>query len=422
MKPISTFSESPSAPWACGFGVDAVVPVGTIPDALFPPTRELGVLAAEVWRRRHEIDPDQPREVTLVRLDPSAKSRAKSWPDGVVDEATWSAAIEDVGTKWELIHLGGGGFYIRLMNVGDKATLRANTGGIDLDDADADALAAEMLAVLRRAASGPGVVTGYVHVDSSPDPYGHLVRGFANLDLYGPPHPVAGYYWALLLGPDQVEDLGGVGRVEREAPVWKVESLAAGACLCVLTERPSQITAASMLAWREFLQPVLTPGYAGPRRTGKQIRLRPAWIFEGALIPIFARVALERVVDGPRAPTVEISDGHGEEVCVSYSVPVGPGEVRDTAVSVVRAWAVQGSGYGFNMPRVTLTVLSEPDLDGDIVRTRISIPPEILHQAIATLAAALSAVAVELDPDGSGPFGSLTVGPCSPTTSPTPGS
>lgn len=413
MKPMSTFAEPPSAPWVCGFGIDAAVPVGVVPDVLLPPTRELGVLAAEVRRRRREVAPDRPTDVSLLQITLGAPTRTKSWPDGVVDEARWSAAIEAVGTKWDHVGLEGGGFAIQLQNrPGDLASLRSDNGGMALDDADADALAAEMLGVLRRAAAGSGVVTGYVHVDAFRDPYGRLVRTFANLGYYGPSHPVAGYYWAVLLGPDQVDDLGGGGRVEREAPVWKVESMVTGAYLCVLTERPSQVTTASMVAWREFLQPVLTPGYAGPRPWGKVPWPRPAWIFEGPLIPGMSRVALEGRFDGPRAPTVEFSGGHGEEACVSYTVPRGPGDVRDTAVSVVRAWAVQGAWCGFDMPRVMLTVLSGPEVEGDTVRTEISTPPETLQRVVASLGAALSAVALELDPDGSGPFGSITIGPC----------
>ena len=91
--------------------------------------------------------------------------------------------------------------------------------------------------------------------------------------LVGP--RLRGTYWGTFVGREMVEELGGMQRVMREAPVHRVEAVGHSGLYLQLTRSPEPITAPAMkkglLDLEHYLQPVLVPlpPYFAARENGK---------------------------------------------------------------------------------------------------------------------------------------------------------
>lgn len=70
---------------------------------------------------------------------------------------------------------------------------------------------------------------------------------------------VLGAYWGTLLGPEHVATLGGVRRVQKEAPVARIELLEGGAMYLQATPIPEPITTPAMQLVLPKLEAYLTP-------------------------------------------------------------------------------------------------------------------------------------------------------------------
>ncbi len=74
---------------------------------------------------------------------------------------------------------------------------------------------------------------------------------------------IAGAYWGLMIDKSLVAKLGGLARIQREAPVHAVEELAAGAVLLQATPRPMLLTDPELQrvlpALEAYLDPISAP-------------------------------------------------------------------------------------------------------------------------------------------------------------------
>jgi hypothetical protein len=150
-------------------------------------------------------------------------------------------------------------------------------------------VAGELVDALRQAAQVPGVLTGYVHLDSVDDPYTKIVTGYHRMSDDDFAVEVHGYYWTVLLTEGHIARLGGEEAVH-EAPCASVEPVdtpTGRALLCTLTESPDHLDLPAIRRWEEFLRPLKRKGYPvqlGPLgKLGSPLH-RPVWLVEGQAI------------------------------------------------------------------------------------------------------------------------------------------
>jgi hypothetical protein len=231
--------------------------------------------------------------------------------------------------------------------------IRSLSAWVEAPEAGADDASATLLDQLASCAEVPGVLTGYVHLDSIPDPYSAVMTETSRLSTDGFDAEVHGYYWAVLLTDGHLERLGGVSKVLREAPCQRVERLELGdrrGLLCVLTESPTELDPERLVAWRTFLSPTLRCGYpTGYEEIGQRGTplYRPVHLFEGPPVPEGIRFVL-RGEDEPAGPPLRV-DSAGDvqdpewPTCWLYPGPCFDRE-RDPALvnAVVNAWFVTG--------------------------------------------------------------------------------
>jgi len=293
----------------------------------------------------------------LMRVTPGGRQRSWVHDDGVIDEDRWRESLEGVPEEFDNVALSAlpwGGLDLaspsQLVYGRDVRTLGAHlhTPAAGVDDASG-----ALVDVLRDAAALEGVGSGFVHVDSIPDPYSEVVARVPRLSDDDFAVEVHGYYWAVLLSVGHLDRLGGGPRVRREAPCTRVEEVGDGSrLLCVLSDSPLAMDAGRVVAWREFLAPVLRSGYpTGWEDVGSQHPTplsRPLWLFEGDPAPRATTAVLQSGVDTGIAPVPVqwLSSVQDPErpTCWLYPGPDFDRQRHSGVVStVVRAWFLTGA-------------------------------------------------------------------------------
>ena len=267
-------------------------------------------------------------DIGLDRQKALEAVRSFHWSDGVIDERRLEESATYVGDRWDRLRLSSSGVMATSVSfrptVGRRSSRRA-AWELDWRSYSKAARVGEDLPALCTwlvdASRDDAVDTGFVHVDSIGDPYRKVIVDGSVGCSNNWSDEVPGYYWAVLLTSGHIEKLGGSKRVLREAPCYRAERLdgARPAIYCQLTENPSQITGEGMIAWREFLLPVLPPGY--PEGTfhpidpthdiftaeiDKRWAVRSMWLFEGqGAVPVGPALNLASKGEGAIAVPIE---------------------------------------------------------------------------------------------------------------------
>lgn len=314
------------------------------------------------------------------------RSRTWTFDDGIVDERRWTESLEQFPDEVDLIKLTSQRSVIEIVRrgyeVGNES--RSLIANVTAPAAGVDEAAAVLLDQLVESMAVPEFQTGFVHVDTIADPYSAVVTQESELKGDGLDFEVYGYYWAVALKTGHLERLGGVARVRREAPCARIETIEGPGhgLVCVLTESPLDMSVETVVAWRNYLQPVLRPGYAagwediGARHTPLA---RPIWLFEGVPAPRFCRTYFQGkrplsdpttfavewadVVDDPEAPTCWLYPGKAFDPDIHF----------DVVAAAVRAWAMTGRAgqlYGTNGSLGPVTEVSW-DTDDDYRRAMV---------------------------------------------------
>lgn len=197
-----------------------------------------------------------------------------------------------------------------------------------------------------------GVGTGFVHVDSIPDPYTELITSQSRLSDDQFLSEVHGYYWVVVLTAGHIERLGGRERIRRKAPCVSVQPLATAqgeALLCRLTDDPLLAGAREYLEWREFLRPVLRPGYpSGREGIGYYNMAAPCWIFEGEPTLEITRFILSRG-DSPQRELIpvvresRVNDPERPSIWIYPADGFVPDQHEGVTAASVRAWCLAAS-------------------------------------------------------------------------------
>lgn len=294
---------------------------------------------------------------SLLRVTPDRRQRSWTSKNGEIDESRWREAVDGVPERFDHVLLSSGIWGQLSLGAPSHPVFgrptRAITSWVECPTAGVDEASGVLLEQLLETAGVPGVETGFVHVDSIPDPYKTVVAHESRLNDDRFNVEVHGYYWAVLLSGGHLERLGGAARVRREAPCVRVEPVGVGGgegLLCVLTESPLELDAERVVKWREFLLPVLQAGYpSGWEEIGERgmALQRPVWLFEGDPVPRLTRIQLafrERETDllpvewspwaeDPERPTCWLYPGPG------FDRERHPGVVN----AVINAWFVTGT-------------------------------------------------------------------------------
>lgn len=218
--------------------------------------RQAGWLAWDTWR--------------LYGFSPDGRERSFEYRDGQVDEQRWAQVLSGLPERYDNVSLSSDPWGELNLGAPDitlhhterrtvEAHFRTPTAGVE-EAAEA------LLAWLHQTALVPGVETGFVHVDSIADPYSEIVSFDPRLSRNSMDVEVFGYYWAVVLTAGHLDRLGGADRVVCDAPcdvVQKLDRTSGAGFLCVLTASPLDLDQDRVLAWREFLLPVLRTGYPG---------------------------------------------------------------------------------------------------------------------------------------------------------------
>jgi len=239
---------------------------------------------------------DRCREVGLVagpeeRLFVIANSLGHDIPDSKMDDEAVARRLverwladETLATVALDVDSGGAGDPLRVgvnltpMVVPPGVEHDGATGSLDLDVEGVDVLRpSRELAEFARCwladaarLMGADAGTGWVELRRRGAPPLHT--------LVSPPDPGVGYVvqygWMVVLSPDAVDRLGGLDRVERDAPVVEAQRYDdAGATGLVLqvTSQPVDMDTTVLRRWRDFLAPVIPeitpPGDLSNRET-----------------------------------------------------------------------------------------------------------------------------------------------------------
>jgi hypothetical protein len=295
----------------------------------------------------------------LMRWTPDGRHRSWVYKDGIVDEGRWAEAIGGVPDRFDVVSLASGSGQWGEMKLEAPALgfrgrdVRSVSAWVTTPTAGVDDAAAALREQLASCAEVPGVLTGYVHVDSIPDPYTAVMTDSSRLSADSFDVEVHGYYWAVLLTDGHVQRLGGSSRVKREAPCWRVENLSLGdrqGMLCILTESPTELDPERLVAWRAFLSPTLRAGYPvgfediGQRSTSFH---RPLHLYEGPPVPEGVRFVLQFDHEPTGRPLpVDCADEVQDPdwpTCWLYPGPDFDGERHSALVeAVVNAWVTAG--------------------------------------------------------------------------------
>lgn len=312
------------------------------------------------WRRSDFLE--------LYRYTVEGQRQPASHTDGRPGDGWWEETVTGMGETYDIVGITGAYSWGQ---VDWRAPVLGRYFGPDESDAfvaDVTSPAAALeddclgwLEVLSESANVKGVHTGYVHPDSIADPYGKVVTECSRVSEDDFRSSVHGYYWAVLLTEGHLERLGGRKAVLAGAPCERVEDVGeAGreAVLCVLTRSPQEMDSDRVKRWRQFLLPVLRPGYPGcleyvGRSPGERIPLtRPVWLFEGTPTPGgLAGDTMGALLGGrlpeppgsvPTAMPMEWATDPATGAFSALAVDLGPAfsEERHLAVveAVVRAW------------------------------------------------------------------------------------
>jgi hypothetical protein len=343
--------------------------------------------------------------VAFTVLDERCRARTVRWEDGRVDMDAWLDGARRVGEDAMSVSLQGTGIGAELWEAGAQPMmLTVLTPKLQSDRAGL--VAESLLSLLGNAEATSTWQTGFVALDAVADPYGEYVRGNSGWTRWDPTACVAGYYWAVLLTPTQTEVLGGADAVLREAPVSRALRNPAGQILCVLNDSPLDVTLTQMDRWREYLSPVLVPGYAGDaERVVEDPSKAPVWLREGPLLSW-------QVGQAVRYPELPVCDPP-EIVCLDLSVekiariaielmPGTPMVAVDLMRSTVRAWCLAGSA-GFPTPveppvMQRFTVQEPPHTAANEIRLSVTFGGSGGVDAIERLACALDTAAPSSEP------------------------
>jgi hypothetical protein len=342
------------------------------------------------------------------------------------DQGQWTELIAGVPEQYQRVTFSAGSRgHIRLQAPASGffgSPVRSLEAVILSNEDHVDADARLLLAKLRETASTPGVLTGYVHVDSIADPYTEVVTSRSRLGDDDFQKDVHGYYWAVLLTERHIEVLGGTHRIKSQAPCAIVEEMSDGgrpAVLCVLTQSPQLLEEEGVLEWREFLQPLLRAGYpvADPSEVGQHASPlgRPVWLYEGPPVATRIHFILTR---GDEPQTEDV-------VSLGWSGRLTPGnrftcrlfttrdqrrqdtEIAGEVAAVVRAWFTAGFlGRLFGVDG-TFHYISDVDVDEEGLSTlswQFDPGSCDVFASLQRLAAALSELGVVL---GGGTFDRL---------------
>jgi hypothetical protein len=295
----------------------------------------------------------------LMRWTPDGRERSWVYKDGIVDEARWAEAVEGVPDRFDVVSLASGSGQWGEMKLEAPALglrgrdVRSVSAWVTTPTAGVDDAAAALREQLASCAEVPGVLTGYVHVDSIPDPYTAVMTDSSRLSADSFDVEVHGYYWAVLLTDGHMQRLGGSSRVRREAPCWRVESLSLDdrqGMLCILTESPTELDPERLMAWRAFLSPTRRAGYpVGLEWIGELGTPfhRPLHLYEGPPVPEGVRFVLQfrEEPTGRPLPVDRADDVQDPErpTCWLYPGPDFDGERHPVLVgAVVNAWTAAG--------------------------------------------------------------------------------
>ena len=348
----------------------------------------------------------------FLRETPARRRDSKVWRNGNVPQRYWDESVDGVPSRFDSVQLSAPHWgEVRLQApslVHPGEPWREVRAHLQAPDEGVVEVARLMLEWMVGAVSIPGATHGFVHVDTVADPYGDLVVAPSRFPDAGLTGRVEGYYWALALGPEQVEALGGAQSLRDAGVCEEVRTLDVGGeagLLCEVTSEPAALTAEALLAWRALLEPLLRPGIAGRLdhlAPGMPLS-RPVWLFEGPPAPALAASVL---VHGSRAPRGTLAAaGEAPSACVlDCSLTTSGAGGADLVAAVegaVGAWgraARAGALHGVDAPlAVTSTPVAVADAD---VRWRLTCETPIPPAASRLLVAVLEVLHDELNRPG----------------------
>jgi hypothetical protein len=276
----------------------------------------------------------------------------------------------------------------------------------------ADELIDSLVPILVTAAALPHVRCGHINADSVPDPYSSIIAGTNERWVAGRHDmltKVTGYYWSTLLSAGHIAALGGLGLALENAPpsIAKVVPREASMALVFIsTETCSARTEADVRAWRQFLLPVLRPGFPIHERDWEE----PVWLFEGR--PVSERVAdalVELPPSGHSMVNLLVLDEPESSYLTEFELSAEPlvTNEREQLGAILNAWFVAGRSGRFGRAFESTSELLVSHGDTQFAwATR----PAVGREAVSGLMSALEARAHELDEAGDpNPYHSLQV-------------
>lgn len=341
---------------------------------------------------------------TLVALDWSMRSHSKVWRGAAIDHERWAAELELLGADRVTVGLWFGDARLSVSVSADDYELAfwSATGSDERTLLGYRSLVEALLETVTE-----NQVLGFVHADTSEDPYWWAVLERSVGPRWDPARHAPGYYAALVLSQGHLDALGGRAAALVAAPVARAQALGEEHALFELAADPTALDADAYRRWRTYLAPLLPSGFRSPPPSEKRFQ-RPTWVLEGPPVP---KRAYRCMVFGEPSNAEDRRPSCvgqvGAEVAVRWSGEgLDPG-AESTARAVVRAWGLLAE-QGFGRPRQRPASVSIED-GADMVSVRLAGDEEALHVAIEHLVEALAATAAEVDPDGSGPFGRIDV-------------
>jgi hypothetical protein len=211
-----------------------------------------------------------------------------------------------------------------------------------VDVAVADQLALRLVDVLVEAGNLPGIRTGYVNADGEVAPYWWLTRDRWTGSVSTMEGHVHGYYWTVLLRQRHIAELGGMRSVVENAPAFAaiaIEGAGENAIVVRSTRSLADRTEHNVRAWREFLQPVLPPGFPVGEIE------EPVWLFEGPTLSEDVADAMIHLPQ-PERSSVEV-DIVGQPIVgatARFRVKLKRSDQSEVGhlQAIVNAWAIAG--------------------------------------------------------------------------------
>jgi hypothetical protein len=352
--------EPPQSPFTLSFALTGFA--NTDPD--FTALLRLARQSFDDIRERHlESGALQWRDVHLTRLAATGLERTFRSKAGRIRPEQWSETLEGMQDTYPEIFLSIPGWaevrYLASRGIGRPGVqnLRTLSGRFTSTSETVTADAESLLILLRSAATTPGVLTGFVHVDSIEDPYTTIVDMESKLSDGRFDVEVHGYYWAVMMTGSHIERFGGMASAVNGAPVESAETLGESA-IFRLVDDPLSLTAEHFTKWRTFLSPVLRAGFPGELRSCSRylnrpranVLTHPVWLFEGPPVPWVTWFELPPVdyefmldlVEG-----VELNDPDWPTCSLEIGDDMDPGSHAELAAAVVRAWKLTGQAGKF---------------------------------------------------------------------------